>query len=105
MKYFIKDGQVYAMPSSHYDNSDLYNLGDEEVQTILNPVSKVMQEERIWRDAELQRADVELFKVQDGEGTGLVSDWRAYRCALRAYPEQADFPNGVRPTFVNTDKE
>ena len=54
-------------------------------------------EERKWRDAELAKADVELFKVQDNRGTGNVEDWRDYRNALRDYPQEKDFPNGKRP--------
>jgi len=53
-------------------------------------------EERAWRDSELNSADVELLKVQDG-GAGTVSEWRNYRNALRDYPQQPDFPNGERP--------
>lgn len=49
--------------------------------------------ERIWRDRELSRADVEINKVQDGEGTGTVKAWREYRVALRAYPSKEGFPN------------
>lgn len=52
---------------------------------------------RLWRDGELYRADVELNKVQDGMGVGTVGQWRAYRVALRTWPETGDFPS-VRPT-------
>lgn len=38
MQYFIKDNQVYAMPSSHYDGSTLYDdINDGAIQAILNP--------------------------------------------------------------------
>ena len=106
MNHFIKDGQVYAMPSQHYDGSTLYELESSEVQAILHPEplkEELSAQERTWRDAELAVADTELNKVQDGEGTGLVSDWREYRKALRSYPEAPDFPKGERPTFINTD--
>lgn len=59
--------------------------------------------EREWRDSELKFADIELFKVQDGEGTGLVSDWRNYRKELRDYPQQPSFPYGERPVFINSE--
>jgi hypothetical protein len=51
--------------------------------------------ERLWRDDELSRADVELYKVQDSDpkSTGSVSEWRNYRKELRAWPEHKDFPN------------
>lgn len=35
--YFIKEGQVYAMPSSYYDGSKLYLIDDKEIQEIINP--------------------------------------------------------------------
>jgi hypothetical protein len=68
----------------------------EELKALASAYAKV-QEERAWRDSELPRADIEINKVQDGMGAGLVSEWRAYRCLLRDYPAQPDFPNGVRP--------
>lgn len=49
--------------------------------------------ERLWRDYELARADVELNKVQDGVGVGTVGAWREYRCALRDWPVHDKFPN------------
>lgn len=51
--------------------------------------------ERLWRDAELARADIELYKVQDSDpkAVGTVAGWREYRKALRAWPEHEDFPN------------
>lgn len=52
-------------------------------------------QERLWRDSELDRADIELYKVQDSDpkAKGSVSGWREYRKALRAYPESEGFPN------------
>jgi hypothetical protein len=56
-------------------------------------------DERQWRDAEIARSDIELYKVQDGRGVGNVGQWRAYRNDLRDYPEQAGFPDSARPEF------
>lgn len=56
--------------------------------------------ERAWRNAELQRSDVELNKVQDSDpkAIGNVSDWRHYRRLLRAWPDDVNFPdNQFRP--------
>ncbi len=54
--------------------------------------------ERVWRDGELKRADIELNKSQDGDGFGTVKQWRDYRKALRAYPSVEGFPSsGLRP--------
>lgn len=52
--------------------------------------------ERVWRDGELDRADIELNKVQDGMGTGTVSVWREYRCLLRNWPENEFFPDSTK---------
>lgn len=53
------------------------------------------KEERAWRDFELQRADLELYKVQDSDpkAFGSVSQWREYRKQLRAWPESEKFPD------------
>ena len=60
---------------------------------------KAAEAEKVWRNAELARADIELNKVQDGAGKGTVTAWREYRCALRDWPEHDKFPNEVyRPT-------
>ena len=50
MSYFIKQNQVYAMPSSHYDGSELYELDAPEVQAILNPTPTPEQVARNNRD-------------------------------------------------------
>lgn len=57
--------------------------------------AEVEFQERLWRDSELDRADIELYKVQDSDpkAKGSVSEWREYRKALRAYPESEGFPN------------
>lgn len=51
--------------------------------------------ERRWRDSELARSDIELYKVQDSDpkSVGSVSQWREHRKALRSWPEHKDFPN------------
>lgn len=60
-------------------------------------------EERIWRNLELQRADIELNKVQDGEGVGSVQSWRDYRKQLRAWPQDKNFPlSSERPKAPDT---
>jgi hypothetical protein len=54
--------------------------------------------ERVWRNSELARADIELNKVQDG-APGTVGEWRSYRNALRGWPEDKNFPDSEqRPT-------
>lgn len=57
--------------------------------------------ERLWRNAELERADKELYKVQDGRGIGLTSEWREYRNNLRDWPDSPNFTiEALRPSFV-----
>lgn len=54
-------------------------------------------DERIWRNAELTRADIQLLKVEDGaKGIGTQKAWREYRNALRDYPVSEFFPH-TRP--------
>ncbi|MGL5013011.1 MAG: phage tail assembly chaperone [Bacteroidales bacterium] len=51
--------------------------------------------ERQWRDMELEKSDIELYKVQDldPKSVGTVADWRNYRKALRSWPDNSKFPN------------
>jgi hypothetical protein len=55
------------------------------------------QDERIWRDSELARADCEIFKHDDGETGAIatVSAWRTYRKELRAWPTHESFPDSL----------
>ena len=64
------------------------------VDPVITP-EQIASIERAWRDSELDRADIELNKVQDGDprAVGSVAGWREYRKALRAWPEHKDFPN------------
>ena len=55
--------------------------------------------ERIWRDAELRMADIEINKIQDGSSKSSLKQWRAYRNALRSWPEHEKYPNSdYRPS-------
>jgi hypothetical protein len=50
-------------------------------------------EARKFRKEELNRADIMLNRVQDGEkGIGTQKAWREYRVALRNWPDTEDFP-------------
>lgn len=62
--------------------------------TIIPPTASA-ESERAWRNLELQRSDVELYKVQDSDpkAVGAVSQWREYRKNLRNWPEHGSFPN------------
>jgi hypothetical protein len=52
-------------------------------------------EERMWRNSEINSVS---FEINDLEDRGQdASALRAFRVLLRDYPQQPDFPNGVRP--------
>ena len=58
------------------------------------------QEERAWRNSELAKTDIELYKLQDGMGAGSIEALRLYRNALRNWPENENFPDSAyRPTL------
>lgn len=61
----------------------------------VDTLDSIILQERVWRDGELLRADIEIYKVQDSDSKakGSISDWRAYRKSLRGWPENKDFPN------------
>lgn len=75
---------VSISQEGHFVFSDKKMTFEEETNT-----------EILWIDLELNRARDELEKVQDSDpkATGSVSDWRAYRKSLRAWPENQNFPN------------
>lgn len=88
----------------------LYQQALEEVEQGLATIEPYVapdtrpEEERAWRNSELAKADIELYKLQDGRGTGLASDWSDYRNALRDWPEHESFPDSAfRPTFTNSE--
>ena len=62
------------------------------IDPVITP-EQIASNERAWRNGELDRADIELNKVQDGMGHGTVGEWREYRCALRNWPGHASFPD------------
>ena len=75
-------------------------LTDEELEAHLNPsptAEQLADKARLWRDAELTRADIELNKVQDGMGIGTVTQWRSYRVALRNWPTTDGWPDSTKP--------
>ena len=87
-------------------------IPDENGMPILADVASnediLVIKERMWRDSELRRADTELNKVQDADpkAMGSVASWRDYRKALRAWPENKDFPSpALRPKAPDTNKE
>jgi hypothetical protein len=56
--------------------------------------------EREWRNAQYSEVVIALDRHSDGShsAVGTVAMWRDYRESLRLYPQQPDFPNGVRPS-------
>ena len=111
MKTYLEKEEALLTDNSYIPKTHrLYFEALEEVEKGLAVIEPYVapdtrpQEERQWRDAELARADIELNKVQDGRGTGIDSDWRNYRNALRDWPEHDGFPDSTsRPVFVSTE--
>jgi hypothetical protein len=107
MKYYKnkETNEVFAFEldgsQDYLITKDFVAMEECEVYKHLNPeqsVESLIAIERYWRDSELTRADIELNKAQDGDGTGSVRAWREYRKSLRVYPEVEGFPvSGLRP--------
>lgn len=51
--------------------------------------------EKGWIESELKRSADQIDKAQDSDPSaiGTETDWRAYRVALRAWPQDENFPN------------
>lgn len=52
--------------------------------------------ERIWRNEELTRADVEINKIEDGVSSESITAWRSYRISLRDWPASEYFPDSSK---------
>ncbi len=77
------------------------------LQDITETTVQVERRERDWRDKELIRADIELYKLQDSDtkASGSVGGWRSYRKNLRAWPEDKKFPNKeFRPSAPDAEQ-
>lgn len=74
-------------------NGDTGEWAGSWVDDGIQPLTPQQQEvqERIWRNAELARADVQINKAEDVGGD--ARPWREYRVALRNWPENPNFPN------------
>ena len=113
MKYFNTPNGVHAIEADGSQDflikEDWVEMTAEEIYAHEHPTptpEQLAAIERAWRDGELDRADIELNKVQDGMGTGTVSAWREYRCALRNWPEHESFPDSsFRPNAPDAPKE
>jgi len=120
-KGFYQDDIHRTIPSSSVEISDelRWELLDEvssgkEIvfkdgiltsETVVATYQNVVDSERLWRDSELQYADIELYKVQDSDSKAVstVAAWREYRKLLRSWPEHPKFPDTkYRPNSPKT---
>jgi len=103
-----KDGSLttdnMTIPPTH----GLYRIAQEEVaayEAVIIPFDHVaadaasaILEARAWRDGELAKADIEIYKLEDA-GIDTAS-YRAYRIALRDWPASESFPDAPsQPTI------
>lgn len=65
---------------------DISSMTEEQIKAI---------NERVWRNGELDYADKMLNKIVDGQVSQDAPPWRAYRVALRQWPESENFPDPV----------
>jgi len=93
IKVLVNGEWVEGHPAENETYRD-YNSGGYHEQSWSPKIIPTKSDvEREWRDRELQRTD-EFVKLPDYPVNLLP-----YRSELRNYPEQADFPNGTRPTI------
>ena len=103
-----KDGSLtidnMTIPATH----GLYRIAKEEVaagEATITPFDHVaadaaqaIAEARAWRDGELAKADIEIYKLEDTGGD--TASYRAYRIALRDWPASQAFPDDAsKPTI------
>ena len=106
MKIYLEQEDGSLVIDGMWLGDRLYRQALEEVEAgeaVIEPYvapDTRPQEERQWRDGELAKTDIELYKLQDGMGTGPIEALRLYRNALRNWPENANFPDSTyRPTL------
>lgn len=71
------------------------------------PVEALERTERAWRDGEVAKVVAWLDQIRNDEQFGVATyskpysaeQLNAYRVALCNYPEQENFPNGIRPNI------
>ncbi|QNR53877.1 tail fiber assembly protein [Pseudomonas phage phiK7A1] len=91
----VKDGYIpkWNVETQTWDKVRNDQFGEDHFE---DPIVSEEDAERTWRNYELARADIEFNKVTDGEGTGTVKAWKAYRIALRAWPDTEGFPDSTK---------
>ena len=97
---------IIKHPNGSYTNEDNDTLITDDAviasSTVIEYVDsqackdKLGGEERVWRDIELSKADIEINKAEDVAGVFDATDWRDYRQALRDWPEHVDFPDQTK---------
>lgn len=110
MYALIQNGKVVATNEAGFGNAVL-GQGDEVIQHVSPTIGYLWDGEsfsadpvdtanieREWRDSEMLATDAVM--ISDYPITvGNKAVYITYRLALRAYPQQEDFPNGERPVL------
>jgi hypothetical protein len=91
-KYIPKNNRLYAIALKEVA------AGEAEIIPFDHAAAATKEAEnkaRGWRNGELAKADIEINKLDDEGGDS--SDYRAYRIALREWPQSDAFPELGRP--------
>lgn len=104
----LDQAQIFCREDANteQDAIDIYKSTSEPyVMTSQEIATLALSKEKEWAVKELGLADIELLQVQDGDGVGLVGDWRAFRRALRDWYHSDIYPviEDNRPKFINTE--
>jgi len=65
------------------------------IERVLTP-KQIGDAERLWRDDELKRVDIEIRKVEDPLEAFNALAWRRYAVLLRDWPIFDDFPDSTK---------
>ena len=96
----ISIGNTYSPASSPFARKAAEEVAAGDAEIILfdhaaEATKDAESEARGWRDGELAKADIEINKLDDEGGNS--SGYRAYRIALREWPQSDAFPELGRP--------
>lgn len=101
--------RIYQRDTAEYDAAiadpantvvDYVNTAEYAEEVAANKVD----EELRWRDFNLENQNAIVADLEDrGAPQGEINSAKALRVSLRDYPQEVDFPNGIRPITIAVD--